>query len=110
MKKSILVGLLFSSLALTSAHAREQIKTVGSSTVFPFSTVVAENFGKTSQFKTPVIESTGTGGGIYNENIIDVNSNQGNCTDPPCLIIKGNNLEGHDIDELGKTYGTSKRR
>ena len=64
MKKSILVGLLFSSLALTSAHAREQIKTVGSSTVFPFSTVVAENFGKTSQFKTPVIESTGTGGGM----------------------------------------------
>ena len=64
MKKSILVGLLFSSLALTSAHAREQIKTVGSSTVFPFSTVVAENFGKSTKFKTPVVESTGTGGGM----------------------------------------------
>ena len=64
MKKSILVGLLFSSLALSSAHARDQIKTVGSSTVFPFSTVVAEKFGKTSNFKTPIIESTGTGGGM----------------------------------------------
>ena len=64
MKKSILVGLLFSSLAITSAHARDQIKTVGSSTVFPFSTVVAEKFGKTSNFKTPIIESTGTGGGM----------------------------------------------
>ena len=64
MKKSILVGLLFSSLAITSAHARDQIKTVGSSTVFPFSTVVAEMFGRTSKFKTPIIESTGTGGGM----------------------------------------------
>ena len=64
MKKSILVGLLFSSLAITSAHARDQIKTVGSSTVFPFSTVVAESFGRTTNFSTPIIESTGTGGGM----------------------------------------------
>ena len=64
MKKSILVGLLFSSLAATSVHARDQVKTVGSSTVFPFSTVVAENFGKSTKFKTPVVESTGTGGGM----------------------------------------------
>lgn len=46
------------------AEARDQIRIVGSSTVFPFSTVVAENFGKTSGFKTPVIESTGSGGGL----------------------------------------------
>lgn len=46
------------------AQARDQIRIVGSSTVYPFSTVVAENFGKTSKFKTPVIESTGTGGGF----------------------------------------------
>ncbi len=46
------------------AEARDQIKIVGSSTVFPFSTAVAEQFGKTSGFKTPVVESTGTGGGI----------------------------------------------
>ena len=32
--------------------------------VFPFATTVAETFGKTSDFKTPVIESTGSGGGL----------------------------------------------
>ncbi|MCR9070982.1 MAG: PstS family phosphate ABC transporter substrate-binding protein [Alphaproteobacteria bacterium] len=46
------------------AEARDQIRIVGSSTVFPFATVVAENFGKTTGFKTPVIESTGSGGGL----------------------------------------------
>jgi phosphate transport system substrate-binding protein len=46
------------------AWARDQIRIVGSSTVFPFATAVAEQFGKTSSFRTPVIESTGSGGGI----------------------------------------------
>ena len=46
------------------AHARDQIRVVGSSTVFPFSTAVAEQFGQKSGLKTPVVESTGTGGGI----------------------------------------------
>ena len=44
--------------------ARDHISIVGSSTVFPFSTVVAEDFGKTTNFNTPVVESTGTGGGF----------------------------------------------
>ena len=47
-----------------SAQARDQIRIVGSSTVFPFSTAVAEQFGKTTDFKTPVVESTGSGGGL----------------------------------------------
>jgi phosphate transport system substrate-binding protein len=47
-----------------SAQARDQIRIVGSSTVYPFSTAVAEQFGKTSGFKTPVVESTGSGGGL----------------------------------------------
>ena len=46
------------------AQARDQIRVVGSSTVFPFSTAVAEQFGQKSGIKTPVVESTGTGGGI----------------------------------------------
>jgi phosphate transport system substrate-binding protein len=47
------------------AHAaRDQIRIVGSSTVYPFTTSVAENFGKASGMKTPVVESTGTGGGM----------------------------------------------
>ena len=44
--------------------ARDQIRIVGSSTVYPFTTAVAEQFGKTSGMKTPVVESTGTGGGF----------------------------------------------
>src|SRR5690606_32007692 len=34
------------------------------STVYPFSTVVAEQFGRRTQFKTPKVESTGSGGGL----------------------------------------------
>ena len=52
------------SLMTTVSYARDQINIVGSSTVYPFSTVVAERFGKSGNFKTPVIESTGTGGGM----------------------------------------------
>jgi phosphate transport system substrate-binding protein len=53
------------TLALAGqAQARDQIRIVGSSTVFPFSTAVAEQFGKAGNFKTPVVESTGTGGGF----------------------------------------------
>ena len=43
---------------------RDQMKIVGSSTVFPFSTTVAERFGKSTDFKTPIVESTGSGGGL----------------------------------------------
>lgn len=51
-------------LSAGSASARDQVRIVGSSTVFPFSTAVAEQFGRTSSFKTPIVESTGSGGGI----------------------------------------------
>jgi phosphate transport system substrate-binding protein len=47
-----------------AASARDQIRVVGSSTVYPFTTAVAEQFGKASGGKTPVVESTGTGGGM----------------------------------------------
>ncbi len=42
----------------------ERIRIVGSSTVFPFTTTVAERFGRSTPFRTPVVERTGTGGGI----------------------------------------------
>ncbi|MCS6948371.1 MAG: substrate-binding domain-containing protein [Steroidobacteraceae bacterium] len=44
--------------------ARDTINIVGSSTVYPFATAVAEQFGRAGKFKTPKVESTGTGGGI----------------------------------------------
>ncbi|MBO6917355.1 MAG: substrate-binding domain-containing protein [Rhizobiaceae bacterium] len=52
------------AMSTSAASARDEIRIVGSSTVFPFSTTVAERFGKETDFPTPVIESTGTGGGL----------------------------------------------
>ncbi|MFC3283431.1 PstS family phosphate ABC transporter substrate-binding protein [Litchfieldella rifensis] len=46
------------------AQARDQIRIVGSSTVYPFASYVAEEFGATTDYPTPVIESTGSGGGL----------------------------------------------
>ncbi|MCL2789839.1 MAG: PstS family phosphate ABC transporter substrate-binding protein [Desulfobulbus sp.] len=69
MKKFVHIMTATALLAGTaaSAHAadgRDYISIVGSSTVSPFATVVAEQFGKSSKFKTPKIEITGTGGGM----------------------------------------------
>lgn len=67
MTKNIITGLAAAmtiSLAATTAQARDQIQIVGSSTVFPFSTSVAETFGQKTSFKAPVVESTGSGGGM----------------------------------------------
>ena len=57
------VGALGGTPALAQS-ARDSINIVGSSTVYPFTTTVAEQFGRAGQFKTPKVESTGTGGGI----------------------------------------------
>ncbi|HEY7763585.1 MAG TPA: substrate-binding domain-containing protein [Aestuariivirgaceae bacterium] len=65
MKRYIFFCAALSALFLAgAAEARDQIRIVGSSTVYPFTTTVAENFGKSSGQKTPIVESTGTGGGM----------------------------------------------
>lgn len=69
MKLSVLACVSASVLALSvsngaEAQSRDSIRIVGSSTVFPFTTATSENFGATSGFRTPVVESTGTGGGM----------------------------------------------
>jgi len=56
-------ALVFSSAAVAQA-GRDYVYIVGSSTVYPFATVVAERFGRGTEFKTPKIESTGSGGGL----------------------------------------------
>ena len=63
-KKTVILTALALLATTGVAEARDQVRVVGSSTVFPFATAVAERFGKTSSFKTPVIESTGSGGGL----------------------------------------------
>ncbi|MGI9342106.1 MAG: substrate-binding domain-containing protein [Gammaproteobacteria bacterium] len=65
--QSILAGLAVSAVMMGTANAqaaRNYISIVGSSTVYPFATVVAEQFGRATDFKTPKIESTGSGGGL----------------------------------------------
>lgn len=62
-----ILAVFIASGGVTTAGAqaaRDYVSIVGSSTVYPFSTVVAERFGRNTDFKTPKIESTGTGGGF----------------------------------------------
>lgn len=64
---ALLASLAATTLWSTDATAqasRDYVYIVGSSTVYPFSTVVAERFGRGAGFKTPKVESTGTGGGM----------------------------------------------
>jgi len=57
------LGLTLSASTFAQA-GRDYVYVVGSSTVYPFATVVAERFGRSTEFKTPKIESTGSGGGL----------------------------------------------
>ena len=63
LKKLFFLSLL-NFVFICSVTSRDQINVVGSSTVYPFSTVVAENFGNKTGIKVPKIESTGSGGGM----------------------------------------------
>lgn len=62
--KTTTIITLFLTLWLGVANARNYIDIVGSSTVYPFSTVVAETYGKNTGNRTPKIEATGSGGGM----------------------------------------------
>lgn len=62
--KKIIVATAALLITATAAEAGEQIHIVGSSTVYPFSSYVAEELGATTDIKTPVVESTGSGGGM----------------------------------------------
>lgn len=55
--------LAFAAVSASAATAREQIRIVGSSTVFPYTQAVAEEFANQGGV-SPVVESTGTGGGM----------------------------------------------
>ena len=67
MKKHLVSAALvtaISGLGAANAAERDTVSIVGSSTVYPFATVVAERFGRSTKFSTPKIESTGSGGGL----------------------------------------------
>ena len=64
MKTLLSIVLVVFLSNISNAIARDSISIVGSSTVYPFSTVVAERFSKSTDFNAPKVESTGSGGGM----------------------------------------------
>jgi phosphate transport system substrate-binding protein len=68
MKLALYAGVAAAALVAAStgafAQTRDQIRIVGSSTVFPYTQAVAEQFGAATGGAAPVVESTGTGGGF----------------------------------------------
>ncbi len=64
MKLTAVSTLAIAAVAATSATARDEIRRVGSSTVFPYTQAVAEQFANKTGFPSPIVESTGTGGGM----------------------------------------------
>lgn len=64
VKDVVCAAILAAVVTAPTASAREQIRIVGSSTVYPFATAVAEQFSQTTGHRAPVIDSTGTGGGL----------------------------------------------
>lgn len=64
LQAAVAAALAVSFAGPVLAQSRDTISIVGSSTVYPFATVVAERFGKSTDFSTPKIESTGSGGGL----------------------------------------------
>jgi len=55
---------LVGSLVASPAFARDQIRIVGSSTVYPYAQAVSEEFAQSTDHPAPVLESTGSGGGL----------------------------------------------
>ncbi|MFV0430673.1 MAG: substrate-binding domain-containing protein [Alphaproteobacteria bacterium] len=62
LKKTLIIAAGLT--VAVSAYARDEIRIVGSSTVYPFAFKVADNFGRNTDYKSPVLESTGSGGGL----------------------------------------------
>lgn len=86
--KTLAATTVLTAAIAAPAVARDQINIVGSSTVFPFSTTVAERFGKSTDFNTPIVESTGSGGGLK-------------------LFCSGNDIDTPDITNASRRIKSS---
>ncbi|KLT23413.1 phosphate ABC transporter, periplasmic phosphate-binding protein [Wolbachia endosymbiont of Armadillidium vulgare str. wVulC] len=64
LKRFFLIFALVLLMPLSNTDARKYIRIVGSSTVFPFISFIAEEFSRVFPFKTPVVESIGSGSGF----------------------------------------------
>lgn len=105
---TILLTTALSASLIAPASAREQIRVVGSSTVFPFTSAAAEHFGKGGKFKTPIVESTGTGGGFkifcsgVGETTPDINDASRPITDTEKKLCEANGIT--NITEIAIGY------
>ncbi|MBV8939123.1 MAG: substrate-binding domain-containing protein [Alphaproteobacteria bacterium] len=96
------------ALSAAAAQAREQIRVVGSSTVYPYVTLAAEAFGKEGGFRTPIVESTGTGGGFklfcggVGDDFPDINNASRRITDSELALCRAHGVT--DIAELAIGY------
>jgi phosphate transport system substrate-binding protein len=61
---AIALAAIMTASPVSIAQERDQIRIVGSSTVYPFASYVTEEFGAITEYPTPTIESTGSGGGM----------------------------------------------
>lgn len=61
---AVAMAVTIAASGAANAQSRDQIRIVGSSTVYPFAAAVAENLARTTGFRAPIVESTGTGGGM----------------------------------------------
>ena len=108
LRRSLALPVLLLMLSPAGAAGRDHITVVGSSTVFPFATKVAESFGRTGKWRTPVIESTGTGGGFklfcrgVGIETPDINDASRRITDGEKAICAKNGVAG--IEELKIGY------
>ncbi len=90
------------------AAARDQVRVVGSSTVYPFVAAAAEQFGQEGVFKTPIVESTGTGGGFklfcegLGERVPDISNASREITDSERELCSKNGVS--DIIEIPIGY------
>lgn len=95
MKKLLIAAITLSFIITPAFAARYQIRIVGSSTVYPFTTTVAENFGKKTGAKTPIVEATGTGGGIKM-------FCEGNGEDTPDAVNASRPMKPEELDTCAK--------
>lgn len=100
---AIIAIFLFALLQMKSGFAsasfeRKAIRIVGSSTLYPFLATVAESFGRNTEFRTPIIESNGTGGGFklfcagIGQNHPDISNASRKITDSESELCNKNNI------------------
>jgi phosphate transport system substrate-binding protein len=101
-------GCVLLALGIQGAQAREHVRVVGSGTVYPFTTLAAEQFGQNDEFKTPIVEATGTGGGFklfcegLGDNTPDINDASREIKDSEKELCKKNGVT--DVREFTIGY------